>query len=86
MFTVHEVRPSVPAMYRLRDDLGDVLEGTFYELELQKMVIPADKVFRVEAVLERCNVGARTNALVKWFGCSSKFNSWIDARSLIYKD
>ena len=86
VFTVHEVHPSEPPVYRLRDDLGDVLEGTFYELELQKVVIASDKVFRVEAVLERRKVGARTNALVKWFGYSSKFNSWIDARSLVYKD
>ena len=82
VFTVHEVHPSEPPVYRLQDDLGDVLEGTFYELELQKVVIASDKAFRVEAVLERRKVGARTNALVKWFGYSSKFNSWIDARSL----
>ena len=64
VFTVHEVHPSEPPVYRLRDDLGDVLEGTFYELELQKVVIASDKVFRVEAVLERRKVGSRTNALV----------------------
>ena len=82
VFTVHEVHPSDPPVYRLRDDLGNVLEGTFYELELQKVVIASDKEFRVEAVLERRKVGSRTNALVKWFGYSSAFNSWIDARSL----
>ena len=82
VFTVHEVHPSDPPVYRLRDDLGDVLEGTFYELELQKVVIASDKEFRVEAVLERRKIGPRTNALVKWFGYPSKFNSWIDARSL----
>ena len=82
VFTVHEVHPSDPPVYRLRDDLGDVLEGTFYELELQKVVIAIDKEFRVEAVLERRKVGPRTEALVKWFGYSSRFNSWIDARSL----
>ena len=81
-FTVHEVHPSDPPVYRLRDDLGDVLEGTFYELELQKVVIASDKEFRVEAVLERRKIGPRTEALVKWFGHPSKFNSWIDARSL----
>ena len=86
VFTVHEVHPSEPPVYRLRDDLGDVLEGTFYELELQKVVIATDKVFRVEAVLERRKFGSRTNALVKWFGYPSKFNSWIDAKSLVYKD
>ena len=29
MFTIHEVHPSDPPMYRLRDDLDEVLNGTF---------------------------------------------------------
>ena len=69
--------------HRLRDDLGEVLEGTFYELELQKVTVPFDKVYRVEAVLKRRTVGRRKEALVKWFGYSSYFNSWIDAKGLV---
>ena len=86
VFTVHEVHPSEPPVYRLRDDLGDVLDGTFYELELQKVSVPDDKVYRVESVLQRRKVGGRTEALVKWFGYPSKFNSWIDAKAFLYKD
>ena len=87
VFTIHEVHPSDPPVYRLRDDLGEVLEGTFYELELQKVTVPFDKVYRVEAVLKRRTVGRRKEALVKWFGYSSHFNSWIDAKGLVnYKD
>ena len=87
LFTVHEVHPSDPPVYRLRDDLGEVLEGTFYELELQKVTVPFDKVYRVEAVLKRRTVGKRKEALVKWFGYGSYFNSWIDAKGLVnYKD
>ena len=50
MFTIHEVHPSDPPVYRLIDDLVDVVDGTFYELELQKVSVPADKVYRVESV------------------------------------
>ena len=82
VFNVHEVHPSEPPVYRLRDDLGDVLDGTFYELELQKVSVPPDKVYRVESVLQHRKVGGRTEALVKWFGYPSKFNSWIDAKAL----
>ena len=82
MFTVHEVHLSEPPVYRLREDLGDALDGTFYEQELQKVSVPVDKVYRVESVLQRRKVGGRTEALVKWFGCPSKFNSWIDAKAL----
>ena len=83
MFTIYEVHPSEPPVYRLRDDLGEVLEGTFYEMELQKVLVPADKLYYVEAVLQRRKVGRRTEALVKWFGYPSKFNRWIDAKALV---
>ena len=65
MFTIHEVHPSVPPLYRLRDNLGEVLDGTFYEMELQTVSAPVDKVYYLEAVLHRRNVGRRTEALVK---------------------
>ena len=87
VFTIHEVHPSAPPVYRLRDDLGEVLEGTFYELELQKVTVPFDKVYRIEAVLKHRTVGKRKQALVKWFGHGSYFNSWIDVKGLVnYKD
>ena len=78
IFTIHEVHPSDAPVYQLIYDLGEVLDGTFYEPELQKVSEPADKVYRVESVLQR-KVGRRTEALVKWYGYPSKGNSWIDA-------
>ena len=83
MFTIHEVHPSDPPVYRLIDDLGEVLDGTFYEPELQKVSVPIDKVYRVESVLQRRKVGRRTEVLVKWYGYPSKFNSWVDAEALV---
>ena len=84
MFTIHEVHPSDPPVYRLRDDLGEVLEDTFYELELQKVSVPGDKLYYVQAVLQRRKVGRRTEAMVKWFGYPSKFNNWFDAKALVH--
>ena len=83
MFTIHEVHPSDPPVYRLIDDLGEVLDGTFYEPELQKVSVPIDKVYRVESVLQLRKVGRRTEVLVKWYGYPSKFNSWVDAEALV---
>ena len=65
MFTIHKVHPSDPSVYRLIDDLGEMLDGTFYEPELQKVSVPADKMYRVESVLQRSKVGRRKDALVK---------------------
>ena len=87
MFTIHKVHPSDPPVYRLIDDLGEVLDDTFYEPELQKVSVPDDKGYRVESVLQRRKVDRRTEALVKWFGYPSIFNNWIDAKAFVhYKD
>ena len=64
IFTIHEVHPSDLPVYRLNEDLGEVLDGTFYEPELQKGSVPVDKVYRVESVLQRRKVVKRTEALM----------------------
>ena len=50
-------------VYKLKDDAGEILDGTFYEPELQK-IIKNDDVYRVEY-------------FVKWKEYPDKFNSWI---------
>ncbi len=67
-------------MYRLVDCHGYRLDGTFYEPELQKVIVSADKPYRVEAELRRRNNGREV--LVKWFGYPESFSIWIDARTL----
>ena len=57
IFTIYQVHPSDMPMYRLIDDLDEVLDGAFYEPELQKVSVSADKVYCVE-----CNAqGGQTN-------------------------
>ena len=80
LFTIVDVHRSDPPVYRLVDWHGDSLDGTFYEPELQKVIVSADKTYRVEAELRRRNNGREV--LVKWFGYPESFNSWIDARTL----
>ena len=83
IFTIQDVHPSDLPMYHLIDDVDDVLDGTFYEPELHMVSVPADKVYRVESLPQRRNVGRRTEALVKWCGYP-KFNSWIDAKAFVH--
>ena len=80
LFTIVDAHRSDPPVYRLVDWHGDSLDGTFYEPELQKVIVSADKTYRVEAELRRRNNGR--DVLVKWFGYPESFNSWIDARTL----
>ena len=86
LFTIRDAHPSNPRVYLLVNDLGETLDGTFYEPVMQKVSVPKDKLYRVESVLQRRKVGKRREASVKWYGYPALFNSWIDAKALvIYK-
>lgn len=76
MFTVHKrIARQVP-VYQLKDDAGEILEGTFYEPELQK-VVKDDDIYRVEKVLRKRKRKGIVEYFVKWKGYPDKFNSWV---------
>ena len=81
LFTIVDAHRSDPPVYRLVDWHSDKLDGTFYEPELQKVVVPKGKTYRVESVLRWRN--KRREVLVKWSGYPTSFNSWIDAKTLV---
>lgn len=49
--------PHNPPIYRLSDYDGDVIDGVFYEEELQKMIVSKNKAFEVEKILGEKNRG-----------------------------
>ncbi len=64
-------------LYTLRD-LKDVpLVGRFYEHELQRVTLPADRLYQIEQVLETKGRGRNRQHLVKWVGYGEEFNSWV---------
>ena len=85
LFTVGEAHPFDPPVYRLIDGAGTILDGTFYEQELQKVIVSQDKLYRVEAVLQRRKKGKRAEVQVKLSGYPASFNTWIDAKAVVAK-
>ena len=81
LFTIVEAHRSDPPVYRLIDWHGDILDGTLYERELQKVVVPKGKTYRVESVLWWRN--KRREVLVKWSRYPISSNSWIDTKALV---
>jgi hypothetical protein len=57
---------------------GELVEGVFYESELQK-VLQTDDVFQVESILRKRTRNKPKEVLVKWLGYPEKFNSWEPA-------
>ena len=68
-------------VYLVKDDHGEILEGTFYAEELQK-VIKTDDVYKNEPILKKRKKGRRVQYLVKWLGYQESFNSWIFKQDL----
>ena len=71
VFMINQVKNTNPWTYVIEDLQGNVIDGTFYEQELQKT---SQEVFRVEKVLKRKG----DKLFVKWRGYPSSQNSWIN--------
>ena len=75
---IYKVLSTKPITCKIVDSVGEEIEGSFYEQELQKA---KQQTFRIEKVLRREN--KKKMALVKWSGYPDKFNSWISFKDLV---
>lgn len=76
VFTIAERKHRLPPVYRLKDFGGELIEGTFYEQELQK-VEKSNHIYRIEKVVRSRRKHGQKEYLVKWEGYPAKFNSWV---------
>ena len=73
VFVVHRMVPGPVPTYKIREWDDTPVEGTFYEVDLQKVHVSDQALFRIEKVLKR----QKDRRLVKWKGWPDKYNSWI---------
>jgi len=79
IYTVEKVQKTNPVTYKIKDSLGEVIEGSFYNEELQKT---NQEMFRIEKVIRKRKIDGVEHALVKWSGYSNKHNQWIHVSEL----
>ena len=72
MFVVSLVIPGLVTTYKVTEMDNSLVQGTFQEQELQKLQVPDDALYPIEAILKRSG----NKLLVKWVGRSDKFSSW----------
>ena len=77
IFKVKEVHYTSPVVYSLEDMSGEIIKGTFYAQELQK-VTSMPTVHEIEEILEEKG----DKVLVKWKGYPESMNQWIHKLSL----
>ena len=79
VYTIKEVKKTVPPTYTVQDERGVQHKGAFYEQELQKVT---DQRYRIEKVLKYKTVKGRRYGLVKWIGYDNSYNSWEPVEEL----
>lgn len=76
LFKIIKAIPRRPPVYKLNDLNGELIIGSFYAQELQKVSVLDDE-FIVEKVLEERTYRGVKKYLVKWLGYNKSFNSWV---------
>ena len=66
VFTIYSRHPTIPVTYKVQDYEGEVITGSFYEPELQK--IPQPTEYRVERVLKTRTKNGVKEYYMKWAG------------------
>ena len=65
-------------MASLKDHHGEVIEGNFYEDEIQRITRNEDDdVYDVEKIVRQQKRNGEIWYLVKWLGYDDSFNSWV---------
>ena len=82
VFSIAQRLRRIPPVYRLRVYDGIMLEGTFYERELQRVQPSEYNMFRIEKILKVRGKGKGVEYLVRWSGLPSKYDQWLPASSL----
>jgi len=74
LYKVHEIKPSKPVTYVIKDTNDEIISGSFYNEELQKA---EQEIFRVEKVIRKKKIKGIQHGFVKWVGYNNTFNQWI---------
>ena len=78
LFKIHSIKKSNVITYKIKDLNDEIIEGIFYEKELQKTKNNSG-VYIIEKIIRK----NKDKYLVKWRGYSDEFNSWIDKDDII---
>ena len=78
LFKIHSIKKSNVITYKIKDLNDEIIEGIFYERELQKSKNTSE-VYIIEKIIQK----NKNKYLVKWRGYSDDFNSWVDKDDII---
>lgn len=65
-------------VYTISDVMGEAVEGSMYEPEVEAVTVDLSGVFDVDHVVRTRRYKGKKQYLVRWVGYGSKFDSWLD--------
>jgi hypothetical protein len=80
IFQIEKILKTNPITYKIKEEDGTIIEGSFYEQELQKTNKP--EFFDVEKIIKQKKVKDKLLYYVKWLGYDDKYNSWVDSKQI----
>lgn len=83
IFQIQKVLHTTPPTFKVEDNNGEVLIGTFYRAELQKVPKIKDRSYYIEKVLKTRKRGKQKQFYVKWEGYPKEFNSWVWEKDMV---
>ena len=78
LFKIHSINKSNVITYKIKDLNDEIIEGLFYERQLQKSKNTSE-VYIIEKIIRK----NKDKYLVKWRNYSNGFNSWVDKDDII---
>ena len=75
IFFIYDHLDRQPPIYQVKDASGHIIQGTFYEQELQKVKKP--DYYQVENFLRKRKVGRKIEYFVKFKDYPAEFNAWV---------
>ena len=78
LFKIHSINKSNVITYKIKDMNNEIIQGIFFEKELQLSKMKEDGLYIIEKSIKK--VGDRY--LIKWRNYSDDFNSWVDKKDI----
>ncbi len=78
IFFINERILRYPPLYKIRDKNNEIIEGSFYEQELQKII---RNFYKIEKIIRRKQ--KNKYSLVKYKNYSNDFNEWVLSEKII---
>ena len=83
-FHIFGRRGTNPVTYKLKDEDGEVIKGSFYEPELQKIQLPnSESVYPVDIIRTKKFKNKQIKHYVHYRGWPDKFDEWVDAENMV---